>query len=489
MRKLPAVLPEIIFGTSDSAESRRIGRLVAAGRLRQLGPRVYTSNLVEEPARIVARNAFQIAGHLFPGAVVGYRTAIEAAPAKDGSFFLTYKYQRNVRFPGVTFKLVGGPGPLPGDTQLMGVHIASRPRALLENLTPSRARGGVARTLSRDELEEHLDKLLRAQGPDALNRYRDEARALAPQLGLEREFRDLDDLIGTLLGSRSERRASPLIQARIGRDGYDPNCLERVQILFAHLRAQPMPAIRLQPGDPATLAFFEAYFSNFIEGIEFDVDEARAIVFNGYSSAARPADGRDVLATYRLTIQPPKAASLCRTTDEFIEILRATHALLMAARPDKRPGEFKTMRNRIGQTLFVEPALVQGTLRRGHELIRAADDPFARALLVQFLVSDVHPFDDGNGRLSRIMMRAELNRGGVQPIMIPNVYREDYLTALHALTRNDNPIPLVRAMHFTQRVAAAIDFSSYETAKVQLQLCNAFERSSPDVKLELPRAA
>ena len=27
---------------------------------------------------------------------------------------------------------------------------------------------------------------------------------------------------------------------------------------------------------------------------------------------------------------------------------------------------------------------------------------------MQFLISEVHPFDDGNGRLSRIMMNAEL---------------------------------------------------------------------------------
>lgn len=489
MRKQSAVLPEIVFGASDSADSARISRLVAAGQLRKLGPRVYTSNLVEDPAQIVVRNAFQIAGHLFPGAVVGYRTAIEAGPAKDGSVFLTYKYQRNVPYPGITFKLVEGPGVLPGDTHFVGVHMASRPRALLENLSPSRARAGVARTLTRAELEEHLDRLRRAHGPDALNRYRDEARALAPQLKLEKEFGELDDLIGTLLGSRSERMASGLVQARVDGDGYDPKCLERVQSLFAHLRAHPMPAIKLQPGDPATIAFFEAYFSNFIEGTEFEVDEARAIVFEGHSPADRPADGRDVFATYQLTIQSPRAASLCKTGDEFEDVLRAAHALLMAARPDKRPGELKTGRNRFGQTTFVEPELMRGTLRRGHELILAADDAFARALLVQFLVSDVHPFDDGNGRMSRIMMRAELNRGNLQPIMIPNVYRDDYLTALRALTRNGNPATLVRTMHFAQEVGAAIDFSSYETAKAQLQACNAFEKPSLDIRLRLPRAA
>src|SRR3546814_14392522 len=45
----------------------------------------------------------------------------------------------------------------------------------------------------------------------------------------------------------------------------------------------------------ATLAFFEAYFSNFIEGTEFTVDEAAEIVFEGVLHAERPAAAHDVL--------------------------------------------------------------------------------------------------------------------------------------------------------------------------------------------------
>src|SRR3546814_11695923 len=50
----------------------------------------------------------------------------------------------------------------------------------------------------------------------------------------------------------------------------------------------------------ATLAFFEAYFSNFIEGTEFTVDEAAEIVFEGVIPAERPADAHDVVGTFRV---------------------------------------------------------------------------------------------------------------------------------------------------------------------------------------------
>ena len=48
-------------------------------------------------------------------------------------------------------------------------------------------------------------------------------------------------------------------------------------------------------GERRYLPFFESYFSNFIEGTEFEVDEALAIVFEGRIPKDRPADAHDVL--------------------------------------------------------------------------------------------------------------------------------------------------------------------------------------------------
>ena len=49
-------LPEILFASADKAESKRISRLVHTKRIRKIAPRVYTSNLQDEPAVVVARN-------------------------------------------------------------------------------------------------------------------------------------------------------------------------------------------------------------------------------------------------------------------------------------------------------------------------------------------------------------------------------------------------------------------------------------------------
>ncbi len=107
----------------------------------------------------------------------------------------------------------------------------------------------------------------------------------------------------------------------------------------------------------------------------------------------------------------------------------------MGGRPGKRPGLFKEAANRAGDSLFVLPGLVAGTLRAGWEGLAGLDTAFERAVYMMFLVSEVHPFDDGNGRVARVMMNAELVGGGQSRIIIPTVFRDDYLGGLRQLTR------------------------------------------------------
>ena len=58
-----------------------------------------------------------------------------------------------------------------------------------------------------------------------------------------------------------------------------------------------------------------------------------------------------------------------------------------------------------------------------------------RALFELFLVSEVHPYDDGNGRVARAAMGAELTAVGQSRILVPIVLRNEYQTALRGLSR------------------------------------------------------
>ena len=118
-----------------------------------------------------------------------------------------------------------------------------------------------------------------------------------------------------------------------------------------------------------------------------------------------------------------------KDSHDFIEILMRRHETGMQARPDQRPGQLKSEANRAGAMVFVAPELVLGTLQQGFEFYRSLEAPLSRAIMMMFLVTEVHPFADGNGRLARIMMNAELVAAGEDRIVIPTVFRDNYLAA------------------------------------------------------------
>jgi len=96
---------------------------------------------------------------------------------------------------------------------------------------------------------------------------------------------------------------------------------------------------------------------------------------------------------------------------------------------------------------------------------------------MMFLVCEVHPFLDGNGRIARIMMNSELAAVDECRILIPTVYRDDYMLTLRRLTRQSDPEPYIRMLLRAQKFTASIDFSDYDMALRALKKANAFLRS------------
>ncbi|HYQ79472.1 MAG TPA: Fic family protein [Solirubrobacterales bacterium] len=363
------------------------------------------------------------------------------------------------------------------------LHFAGQARKFLDNLRPSRTRGdGVSRTLSRAEIEDELTRIAAQRGTEALNELRDRAEEIAPALGAEREMAMLDDLIGAVQGTRDVELATAAARAQRQGMGFDPRRLELFETLQAHLLQDPQPERSERTGSLPALSFIEAYFSNWIEGTEFAVDEAEEIVFEGAIPDGRFEDAHDVLGTFELVNDGDRRARTPRDADELLALLRSHHGLMLARRPAARPGFFKAKPNQAGGTTFVHPDLVEGTLREGFRYLAPLPSGLSRAIFMMFLVSEVHPFTDGNGRVARVLMNAELTATEEQRIVIPLSYRDDYLQSLRALSRSSNPRPLVRVLDFAQQYAAAIDWSDLRTAKAMLTQTNAFV--PPDVAEE-----
>lgn len=488
-------LPEVF--TAKAAPSSTVSDAVARGEVRRLARGLYTRNLTDPPEQIVRRNLYDVVAGLYPGALIADRSArLGGQPTGDGSLFLVHDRTSEAVVPGVALRPRPGPPPTEMDLPLpAGLYMSSVPRALLENTSLSRGRRGRApRTLTRPELEEWLESLMEQRGEDGFRVLREQVRAAARALDLEQQLSVLDPLMGTVLGTRQDIQVSTaLLRARKKGQPYDPKRIELFETLSESLdRRAPTirPVVDLGSSRYRFLPFFEAYFSNFIEGTEFEVDEAREIIFDNVIPPSRPEDAHDIIGTYRLVSDTAEMSRLPSNDEELLILLKSRHRVLLEGRPEKNPGEFKQVPNRVGNVPFVVPALVEGTLREGYRHRRRLDSPFARAVFQMFLVSEVHPFDDGNGRIARVVMNSELVAASEHRIIIPQVYRNHYVTALRALTINGNPEPLIKTLDFAQRYTSALDFSDFEQTRSVLEQTNAFsdpvEADNTGVRLVLP---
>lgn len=470
--------PEIVFGSSDSAYSQSIHRAIRVGQLRRLAPRMYTSNLTDAPETIVQRNCYHILNELFPGAVLSHRTALEGG-LSAGQIVLSYKYTKKLVLPGLIIRLLRGAPAQAGDTPFMGkLFLASRPRALLENMQISRGEISQRKTLPRATVEAILDKMIRIQGVDALNQVRDEARALAKTLQMQSEFKKLDQLIGALLGTRTATDLkTDVAVARAKGLPYDSQRIELFAKVASALQHAILPSLESSATTQTAvtnLGFFEAYFSNFIEGTQFEIDEAEAIIFQHKIIKNRSDDAHDILGTYRIVSDRTEMQEIPESPQQMISLLKSRHSTLLSSRLDMSPGEFKQKQNRAGNTVFVAPDLVEGTLHKGFDFYQQLEHGLARAMFMMFFIAEIHPFMDGNGRIARIMMNAELDAKNLTRIIIPIVYREDYLLVLRRLSRQAEPEAYLTMLQRAQAFTASIDFSDYQKALAQLYKANAF---------------
>lgn len=459
-------------------------------QIRRIRRGLYTTNLSDPLEVVVKRNLWPIVALLAPGGVISHRTALEGRPSPSNVVVITGDYRRTIEIPGLTLRQLKGPARLDGDAPFIdGLFMSSRARYYLECLS-GKVYGNDSAFLSSEEIERHLEKVM-LLGEGKLNEIRDLAKKIAPDLGMQPEFLRLDSIIGTLLGTKSARLTSKTALARAAGDPYDANRLELFQILLEEMNAWPATS---RPDAATTgqafqnIGFFDAYFSNFIEGSEFEVDEAIEIAFHNKIPSTRPEDAHDLLGTFRIVAnadEMTKPVTGLSPTD-FLSLLRSWHHTIMQGRPDKRPGDFKEIPNQAGRTLFVAPALTVGTLRRGFELSRGIHSAFGRAVFLMFAISEVHPFDDGNGRLARAVCNAELVAHHERRIIIPTVFRVEYIDSLRLLSREKQARTLARMADQAQEFSADVEFTDLAEARARLDAWHAFDTDA-DSRLRRPR--
>lgn len=480
---------EIIFSSSDTNVSRKISALLKSGKLRKIAPRIYSSNMVDSAENIVRRNIINILEWRYKHAVISHRSAKEMRPTADGYFFLTSSYSKKVTdLPGITIYLQKGSAGDSGDLPYQNIYIAGEYRWMLENMQQSRRGDALSKCLPVTEIEQKLEKILLIGGETKLNAYRDTLRATSERLGMTKEFQKINKIISALLSTHSaDILSSPSAKAMATGLPFDAERAELFDILFHAINDMycvERTNRNIDEDSFRLFSFFESYFSNYIEGTEFGIDEAKQIVDSGIPIPRRNEDSHDILGTFYVLSNRAEMSRIPTSFDNLCSLLQSRHAMLLDGRPHLEPGIFKTKNNRAGNTVFVDWRLVKGTLNVGFKYYSALADPFAKAVFMMFMVSEIHPFYDGNGRIARIMMNAELVHAEQTRIIVPTVFREDYLLALRKLSRKKDPYAYINVMTKLQKFSDNLYGTDFTELKEYLRTCNAFEEPS-QARLEM----
>jgi len=499
-RRLADTAPEVLLvAPRDGAASQRASRLRREGRVRPLYRGVYNTNLPATDEDVVARNWSRILAYLAPGVVLSHRSAFDMAPHAGELFISRARGRRDYHLPGLAIRATvrANRGPLldaghagARDVPYGELYVASPARAYLECLTADARQA--SRLLPVEEVEQRLEHMLAVRGERSLNGLREAAREVADRLDLTAQFVRLDTLIGALLGTRPARHLSsrPAIARALGTP-YDEHRVHLFERVAGQLRVYPFADL----DEPARagrardmFAFVESYFSNYIEGTTFTIEEAEDIVFKGKLVPQRHEDSHDVRGTFDAAARDPFYSQPPATEQAFLQWIRQANAKLMGARTAASPGEWKQRPNQAGTTFFVLPELVEGTLRKAWPLFATMELPMQRALLAMFVVSEVHPFQDGNGRTARLLMNSFLSSARQCRIIVPTVFREDYLLPLKALTHQGDAAGYIRAMRLCQAWSAELDYDMDAPAmQAQLMACNATQDDARVFRLLSPR--
>ncbi len=90
-------------------------------------------------------------------------------------------------------------------------------------------------------------------------------------------------------------------------------------------------------------------------------------------------------------------------------------------------------------------------------------------------MAEVHPFNDGNGRLARLFLNAELTAGDCGRLIVPTSLRVDYLGCLEALTVGANPEPFVALTSRLISFSLEVPCGSWELSVAALEKSGALK--------------
>jgi Fic family protein len=129
--------------------------------------------------------------------------------------------------------------------------------------------------------------------------------------------------------------------------------------------------------------------------------------------------------------------------------IKSIHQLILRNIDDKNAGIYRKANVIISGAAHVPPdtlhvkSEMQDFIRWYHNE-GASCHPVERAARVHADFVKIHPFVDGNGRTSRLLMNLELMKSGFPPVVLPVEKRLEYYESLDAAHTTNDYVPFLR---------------------------------------------
>lgn len=203
------------------------------------------------------------------------------------------------------------------------------------------------------------------------------------------------------------------------------------------------------------------YHSNALEGNTLTLVETRSLVLHGLTARGKPMREHLDIQGYDRAIK--ELAAMAREDHPLSEsFILGLHRVLLNepyevetvaddGRNTRRPitvGAYKSAANNIvtstGETYyFTPPEQVPRAMRQLIDWYHAQEDrgehPIINAAFFHYRFVRIHPFDDGNGRMARLLMNRILLRHGYPLAIVRRDTRDRYLQELERADQTEDP--------------------------------------------------
>jgi cell filamentation protein, protein adenylyltransferase len=238
-----------------------------------------------------------------------------------------------------------------------------------------------------------------------------------------------------------------------------------VDTVPAAIAAKKEQLDKLRPLNAEALAKLEHYYdieltytSNAIEGNTLSAVETTLVIEQGITIGGKPLkDHLEALDHYDAIRY---VRELARHTTLITEsVLRELHHLVVKRSQPGVAGRYadlaRYVRTEAGRHMFPLPVEIPAMMGDFAAWLGAAPESPDTAFTAHRRLVDIHPFNDGNGRVARLLMNLILIRCGYPPVTVRPEDRPAYIRALQQAQAGEGDESFTRLLY--DRLNAALD--------------------------------